>query len=118
MAASPPLPPVASALPPVAVLSPWSMVDSLLCEEPRSSFSRQPHLSPRSDLPPVDSLLCLTNALLDASPSPPLALASPPSPPVASPLVAVVSPPLASASDSVPSWRALFFLLSFFFLLV
>src|SRR5918992_92879 len=43
-----------------------------------------------------------THALFNASASPPLARASPPSPPVASPLVAVVSPPSASASDSPP----------------
>ena len=43
---------------------------------------------------PADSLALVDPEPLPASASPPVALALPPSPPVASPLVAVVSPPL------------------------
>ena len=93
--ASPPSPPVASALPPVTELPPWSTLEVLLWPEDFSSLPLQ-----RSQRPWSFELLLLrwsTTALLRTLASPPSALALPPLPPLASPLRAAVSPPRAFA---------------------
>ena len=110
VSALPPLPPVASALPPVAWLSPWLTVDSFSCSELEPPFGQplwQPSGGPlgqlllqpsQEELPePELEFSWPTWASLEAFALPPWALALPPLPPRASPLRAVVLPPCASA---------------------
>src|SRR5581483_9018410 len=94
-------PPVALALPPVALLSPWLISDSFSCSEPE---------------PPLAEFCCQTWALLEALALPPVALALPPLPPVALPLEAEVSPPSASASLPQPNESAAAFPLKYWVL--
>ena len=107
--ASPPFPPVALALPPVAWVALFDgrlvalagargRVEGLGASCNRSGGGVRGTAAAR--------LVGLLDhrAIAGASASPPVALALPPLPPVASPLVAVVSPPLASASPP-PSRR-------------
>ena len=82
--ASPPWPPLAVALPPVALLEPWS-IEALLS-----------WMTPVSPPPPLLTFAPLTAdwfAVLVAVAGPPVAVALPPAPPVALPLVAELSPP-------------------------
>jgi len=71
VSASPPLPPVALASPPLTSFEPWSVVDSLLWEP-------EPPFSLSFDWPVAAALSTLA--------LPPFAFALPPLPPVASPL--------------------------------
>ena len=92
--ALPPLPPFAVAFPPVESLLPCSTTDSFSCSDPEPEWA-------------AGRVACSTVALLEALALPPLALASPPLPPYAFPLEAVVSPPSASASTHADSDRKL-----------